>query len=102
MHADIAPVRSMSARKTHLANGVLIGMGVMIVLLAFWGWFTDNYLFNTLSSVLEQCGIGINRHFIFNDLNRLMYTHVFFIAIGFVSLLAGVISETFYRRKHPK
>jgi len=92
----------MSKSKTHLAQGILIGMGIMIILLGFFGWFTGNYLFSTLSSVLEQCGIDIDRHFIFNDLNRLMYTHVFFVAIGIVSLLVGVISEVFIRRKHPE
>jgi len=91
---------SMSERKSHLDSGVLIGMGVMIILLGFFGWFVGNYFFRTLSSIFEDLGIDTSRHFIFNDLNRLMYTHVLLIAIGFVSLFVGVILETFYKRKH--
>jgi len=101
MHAcKYRVLMTMSERKAHLATGILIGMGAMIILLGFFGWFVGNYLFTTLGSIFEDLGIDTSRHFIFNDLNRLMQTQVFIIAIGFVSLFVGVILETFYKRKH--
>jgi len=98
MHQQVLWLSSMSQRKKHLSNGILIGMGMMIIILGFWGWLVDNYLLGTLSPLLEECGIDVNRHYIFNDLNYLMNLHMFTIVIGLVSLLVGVILERFHRR----
>ncbi len=80
----------MSERKTHLAKGILIGMGVMMILLGFLGWFMANYLFERLSYIFSECGIDINRHYLIKELSQLMYTYVFLVVIGLVSLLIGV------------
>ena len=89
----------MSKLNPHLASGILVGMGIMIIILGFWGWFSTNYVSGTLSRVLEECGIDTTRHFIFTDLNGLMHTNVVIIVIGFVSLLAGVINERLLKKK---
>jgi hypothetical protein len=93
-------LRSMSERKTHLAIGMLIGMGVMLIMLGFFGWFWANYLFERLSYVFSECGIDINRHYLIKDLSQLRYTYVFFVVIGLVSLLIGVFGV--FKEKIPQ
>jgi hypothetical protein len=90
----------MSERKTRLAIGMLIGMGVMIIMLGFLGWFWANYLFERLSYVFSECGIDINRHYLIKKLSQLMYTYVFFVVIGLMSLLYGVFSV--FKEKIPQ
>ena len=97
-------MRSMSERKTQFAKGILIGMGVMIIMLGFFGWFRANYLFERLSYIFSECGIDVNRHYIIKDLSQLMYTYVFFVVIGLVSLLIGVfgvLKEKIPQKKLP-
>ena len=93
-------MRSMSERKTHLAKGILIGMGVMIILLGFLGWFMANSFFERLSNIFSECGIDINQHYLIRRLNRPMYTYVFLIVIGLVSLLVGVFGV--FKEKTPQ
>jgi len=80
----------MSERSPFI-NGIFIGMGMMLIITGFFGWFSASYLSGTLRPLLQECGIDVNRHYIFNDLNRLVYTHIFMITVGFVSLLIGII-----------
>ena len=90
----------MSERKTHLAKGILIGMGVMMILLGFLGWFMANYFFERLSYVFSDFGIDINRHYLIKELSQLMYTYVFLVVIGLVSLLIGVFGV--FKEKLPQ
>lgn len=90
----------MSERRT-LGCGILIGMGMILILTGFFGWFSASYLSGTLRTLLRECGIDANRHYIFNDLNRLVYTHIVFTILGFVSLLIGVIGEWLQWRALP-
>jgi len=94
-------VENMSERKTHLAYGVLIGFGTMLVLLGFLGWFSANYFFDRLSYILSECGIDINRHYIFHDLSRLRVTYASLVLVGFASLLYGAIRERLLWKKTP-
>jgi len=86
-------VRSIFERRNKLANGIFIGMGMMLIVTGFFGWFSTNYFSGILKPLLEECGIDVNRHYIFNDLNRLIYAYMFFMMIGFVSLFIGIIRE---------
>jgi hypothetical protein len=72
-----------------VALGVLIGMGMMLVILGFLGWVHTNYCLERLSYIFELVGIDTSSHYLIADLNKLMRIYVFFIAIGFVSLLGG-------------
>lgn len=82
----------MSERKTHLINGVFIGMGMMIVLDGFLAWFGANSLLGTLVSVLEQRGYSIPSSALI-DLNQMTLLCAVMIVFGFVLLLVGVINE---------
>jgi len=73
-----------------VAFGILTGMGMMLVILGFFGWFIANYFLEKLSYVFEYVGIDASRHYLTADLNKLMLTYVFFMVLGFVCLLAGV------------
>jgi len=76
--------------RKEVAFGIHIGMGMIFVILGFFGWLHTNYHLEKLSYTFELVGIDPNRHYLIADLNRLMWFYVFFIALGFVSLLAGV------------
>ena len=83
----------MSERKAHLANGVLIGIGAMMIILGFLRWFSTNYLFNTLWTILQECGIDVNRHYIFRELSDLNIRYVLVAAAGVASFVIGLIRE---------
>jgi hypothetical protein len=90
----------MSERKTRLAKGILIGMGVMLIILGFLGWFTTNYLFERLSHVFSGFAIGINWNYLIKELSRLMDTYVGLVVTGLVSLLIGVFGV--FKEKIPQ
>jgi hypothetical protein len=89
----------MSERKTHLVNGILIGMGTLMVFLGFFGWFSANYLFGTFSSILQECGIDVSRHYIFFELSDLRVCYVLVAAAGVAFLLVGTIREKLVWKK---
>lgn len=70
--------------------GVMVGMGMMLVLLGFLGWFHANYLFEKLSYVFKSVGISTS-HYIITDLGRIIQTFAGFIVMGFVVLLFGYL-----------
>jgi len=76
-----------------VAVGVLIGMGMMLVMLGFFGWFQTSYCLEKLRYIFKLVGIDASRHYLIADLNELMWIHVFFIVIGFVALLYGVLKK---------
>ena len=83
----------MSEQRAHLANGVLIGIDAMMIILGFLGWFSTSYLFNTLWTILQECGIDVNRHYIFRELGNLNIRYVLVMATGVASFVVGVIRE---------
>lgn len=85
-------MKSMSERKTHLINGIFIGVGLMIILDGFLTWFGANYLLGTLVSVLEERGYSIPSSALIN-LNQITLLCAVMIVLGFVFLLVGVINE---------
>ena len=82
-----------------LAIGILVGMGIMLVILGFFGWFHTNYCIEKLSYVFEYVGIDASRHYLISDLNQLMQIYVVFIVIGFMCLLAGGSLETRVKKR---
>ena len=68
--------------------GVMVGMGMMLVLLGFLGWFHANYLLEKLSYVFESVGISTS-HYIITDLGRIIRIFAGFIVMGFVFLFFG-------------
>jgi len=74
-----------------VAAGVLIGMGMMLVMLGFFGWFQTSYCLEKLRYIFKLVEIDASRHYLIADLNELMWIHVFFIVVGFVALLCGFI-----------
>lgn len=87
----------MSERKAPLGNGILMGMGMMLIISGFFGWFTNNYLLGILTRVFEESGIDTN-HFIMKDLTNLMLDYVLIIVVGFVSLFLGVVMHVYNLR----
>jgi len=82
-----------------VAVGILIGMGMTLVILGFFGWLHTNYFLEKLSKVFGFVGIDISRHHLISDLNKLMQIYVVFIVIGLICLLAGGIGGIKLRRK---
>lgn len=69
--------------------GILIGMGMMFVMLGFFGWLHTNYLIEKLSYVFGFVGIDASRHYLINSLSKLMQIYMGFIVTGFVLLFFG-------------
>jgi len=93
-------LRSMSERKTHLAIGMLIGIGVMLIILGFFGWFTTNWVREDLSYIFSGFGIDITQNYLIERLVRLMGTYVVFVVMGIASLLIGVFGV--FKEKIPQ
>ena len=72
-----------------VAIGILIGMGIMLVMLGFFGWLHTNYTLEKLSYMFEYVGIDIRRNYLIDSLYKLMWYYVIFVVLGFVALLAG-------------
>ena len=93
-------MRSMSERKTHLAIGMLIGIGVMLIMLGFFGWFMTNHFRELLNDIFSGFGIDITQNYIIERLFRLMGTYAVFVVIGLLSLLIGVFGV--FKEKIPQ
>ena len=90
----------MSERKTHLAIGMLIGIGVMLIMLGFFGWFMTNHFRELLSDIFSGFGIDITQNYIIEKLFRLDGTYVVFVVMGIASLLIGVFGV--FKEKIPQ
>jgi len=68
-----------------VANGILVGIGMTLVMLGFFGWLHANFLFERLSYVFEIDA----SHYIITDLDKIMRIYMGFLVMGFVLLLFG-------------
>jgi multisubunit Na+/H+ antiporter MnhB subunit len=93
-------LRSMSERKTCLALGMLIGIGVMLIILGFFGWLTTNFFFERLSHIFSSLGIDIYENYLIERLVELRGTYVGFVVTGLVCLLIGVFGV--FKEKIPQ
>lgn len=85
----------MSEPKIHLNNGILIGAGIFLILLGFFGWFSVSTIYGTFSRQFKEAGVdpSPSRNYAFRDLNRLISIYATFVVAGIVSMLLGVLSE---------
>ena len=74
-----------------IAFGILIGMGIMLVLLGFFGWLHSNYCLEKLSYIFELVEIDPNRHYLIADLKEVMSIYVGFIVVGFLTTIISIV-----------
>lgn len=70
-------------------NGMLVGMGMMFVLLGFFGWFITGHCLEKLGKIFLLVGIDASRHYLIADLNRITRIYAGFIVTGVVPLFFG-------------
>jgi len=63
--------------------GIIVGIGMMLVLLGFFGWLHTNFLFEKLSHTFEP------NHYLIRELGKIMRIYVGFLVMGFVFLFFG-------------
>jgi len=69
--------------------GIIVGIGMTLVLLGFFGWFHTSYSLEKLRYIFKLVGIDASRHYLIADLNKLMRIYAGFIVMGVVTLLFG-------------
>ncbi len=85
----------MSERRFHVINGAFIGIGMMMIFLGAFGWFSANYTIGALIPIFQGYGADVyqNPPYIFSKLSSLEADYMLTVAAGIFITLVGAIQE---------
>lgn len=83
----------MSEQKIHRNRGIVIGLGIALILLGSFGWFSVSSLYGILWRIFVEVGLDPSRHYLFRTLNMLISGYMTFSVAGVVALILGVFSD---------
>jgi len=96
MKVPVKPiVTAIPEPKIQLNNGIVIGLGLALVLIGFFGLFTVNYTYETLKNFFLASGYDSSSYYLFRDLTDQIAVYLTFTMVGAVALLwAGLVLKS--------